>query len=97
MLLMWIYRAIALLILVLTVRELWKEEKMQMKIRFTMPKEGNDEPLVTLQNRESETMKIEDEPAAHVPYLLYGGAASAAVFAAGVTWLLLRRQKKQEQ
>lgn len=72
-------------------------EKMQMKIRFTMPKEGNDEPLVTLQNRESETMKIEDEPAVHVPYLLYGGAASAAVFAAGVTWLLLRRQKKQEQ
>ena len=32
MLLMWIYRAIALLILVLTVRALWKEEKMQMKI-----------------------------------------------------------------
>ncbi|MBO4872979.1 MAG: hypothetical protein J5496_06155 [Lachnospiraceae bacterium] len=32
MLLTWIYRGIALLILVLTGRELWKEEKMQMKL-----------------------------------------------------------------
>lgn len=71
-------------------------EKMQLKIRFTMPQEGDDEPLVTLQNRESETVKIKDESGGQIPYLLYGGAAAAAVFAASVAWLLKRRRKQEE-
>ncbi len=37
-------------------------ERMQMKIRFTMPSDGSEEPLVTLQNKALESAALRDEP-----------------------------------
>lgn len=72
-------------------------ERMQMKIRFTMPADGGGEPLVTLQNQALEKAALRDEPLQLPRTGLYISMALAGLSLLAAGWILAVRQQKEEK
>lgn len=68
-------------------------ERMQMKIRFTMPSDAGEEPLVTLQNRALEKAALRDEPLQLPRMGLYISMALAGLSLLAAGWILAGKQR----